>query len=163
MADKLGPSLTDIDVRTSKYLHCFYRSIKYHYQAVVLNLEIKILSVDFVNNCLNIKIFSYYHCFHIFYFDDDMNMLSLQLSGKSPHTPHGIVEQGEVVCQEKTISCSFWYSVGIFFSPHHLRALPLCFISTGILSHTKYTLVENITWSSYFPFVFHDFSFLCQV
>lgn len=72
MADKLGPSLTDIDVSTSKYC----------YLAELLNLEVKMLTVDLVNKCVIVNFSSYFHCFHVFYFDDDNIHVLFAVVGK---------------------------------------------------------------------------------
>lgn len=106
MADKLGPSLTDIDVSRSKY----------HYLCVLLCLKVKMLPFDVAIKCVIVIVNFYISLFVHLLFCDDNYDICLQLSGKSPQTPHDVVEQGEVVCQEKLYHAVFDVLLVSFFS-----------------------------------------------
>ena len=83
-------------------------------------------------------------------------MHCLQLSGKSPRTPPGIVEQGEVVCQEKLYHAVFDILLVSFFPLSTESTKPVFNFYWNCFPH-EVCLVENIMRSSYFSFVISEF------
>ncbi|KAK7318140.1 hypothetical protein RJT34_02838 [Clitoria ternatea] len=65
------------------------------------------------------------------------SLIDIDLSGKSPQTPHDVVEQGEVVCQEKLYHAVFDILLVSFF-PLKTESTSPVFYFFGIISHLTY-------------------------
>lgn len=69
-------------------------------------------------------------------------MSCLQLSGKSPQTPPDVVEQGEVVCQEKLYHAVFDILLVSVFPSSTESTLPVFYFYWNSFLH-EVCLVEN--------------------